>query len=122
MRVRNRQRGLTLVEVLVALVILGAVAGAILVLIGHNARFISAAETRMLAGVLRDNLIVEELGRTSKLEEVVEEEQTAFAGRNWIVDRAINKTQADDLMRIEIKVLDPASRQVLASAVTLKAQ
>lgn len=122
MRARESEKGLTLVEVLVALAILGAVAGSVLVLIGQNARFVAAAETRLMAGVLLDNLAVEALGRVSKLDLAEQEEETEFAGRRWLVDRAVTKTQVDGLVLIEIKVLDPQTRQVLASMVTLKAE
>ena len=122
MSARNRQKGLTLVEVLVALAILGAVAGSVLTLISQNARFIAAAETRMMAGILLDNKMVEALGRISKLDFVKEEEKAHFANRDWLVERAVTKTQTEGLVRIDIKVLDPATGRVEASAVTLKAQ
>ena len=121
MRGRSGERGLTLVETLVALAILGAVAAAVLALISQNARFAAAAEDRVLAGMLVDNLMTEDLARLSPLERGESERNADFGERRWKIRKNIVDTGAG-LIRIEIKVLDPVGRQVQASAVTLKAE
>ncbi len=121
MKTSNSQRGLTLVETLVALAILGAVAAAVLALISQNARFSAEAEDRLIAGMLVDNLMTENLARWSRLERGESEREAEFGGRRWIVKESIFEA-AGGLVRIEVKILDPAGRQTQASAVTLKAE
>lgn len=121
MRNHRGERGLTLVETLVALAILGAVATAVLALIGQNTRFAAASEDRLLAGMLLDNLMTEDLGRLSPLERGESEREAEFGGRRWLIERNVVEA-VGGLVRIEIKILDHVGRQVQAHAVTLKAE
>lgn len=116
----RRQRGMTLVEVLVALLILGMVAGAVLALIGQNTRFVAGAEDQMLAGILADNLMVEALGQEGPLERGVAQAERDFGGRRWLATTTVVETGAGGLVRVEIAVR-AASGQTLAEAITLKA-
>lgn len=117
-----REKGLTLVEVLVALAILGMVAAGIVVLIGQNARFVAEAEARMLAGLVADNAMVEALGRLAPLERGAREEEIANAGRIWRVTTSVSETPLDGVVRIDVAVRAGAASQVLAAAATLKAE
>jgi general secretion pathway protein I len=117
-----RARGLTLVEVLVALAVLGLVAASIVGLIGQNARFIANAEERMLAGVVADNAMVEALGRLAPLERGDGEAETEAAGRLWRVTTRVAETPVEGVVRIDVAVRAGASPQVLARASTLKAE
>ncbi|MEX0645898.1 MAG: type II secretion system minor pseudopilin GspI [Parvularculaceae bacterium] len=121
MRACKSQQGLTLVETLIALAILGAVAAAVLALISQNTRFSAAAEDRLLARVVLDNLMTEDLGRLAPLERGATGRETELGGRRWIIEKTVVEVTGG-LVRIEIKVLDPVGRQTQASAVTLKAE
>lgn len=122
MPVRNTQSGLTLVEVLVALAILGLVVASIMALIGQNTRFLSTAEERMVASILADNEMTELLARPEKLEFGDMARHTEFGGRAWIVEHHVFDTGIQGLVRIEIDVREKVRGQVAASATTLKAE
>lgn len=115
-----RERGMTLVEVLVALAILGLVAASIVALIGQNTRFISNAEEQMIAGIIADNAMVDALGRIAPLERNTSEKELQTAGRSWRVATTVEDSPVPGLVRIDIAVRAGASDQVLASASTLK--
>lgn len=117
---RNGQRGVTLIEVLVALAILGFVAAGALTLISQNSRFMISVEDRLAASVLADNLMVERLVSRAPYDEGEEEFDREFAGRAWRCDQRINNVPNSDLVRIEIDVRAMPSRQLLATVTTLQ--
>ena len=119
---RKRQRGLTLVEVLIALAILGLVAASIVALIGQNTRFIADQEEKMLAGMLVDAAMVEKLAQSAALERGEKVEERAFANRNWNVKTTIAETGVAGVVRIDAEILRAEGPQVLARATTLKAE
>jgi general secretion pathway protein I len=118
----ERERGMTLVEVLVALAVLGVVAGAILALIGQNTRFIADAEEQALAGALADNLMIEALGRTTPLERGASEADHVFGRRAFRATTTIAETGSERLIRIDIAIAAAGSSQTLVRATTIKAE
>jgi len=118
----KRQSGMTLVEVLVALAIMSAVAAAILALIAQNTRFVAAAEDQMIAGMAADQEMVEALARAAPLDRDVEESDRDFAGRRFKVTRTVTEIGVESLVRIDIVVRDASGRQSLASATTIKSE
>lgn len=116
----KRQRGLTLVEVLIALAILGLVAASIVSLIGQNTRFIADQEEKMLAGMLVDAVTIERLAQRAPLERGETIEERAFASRNWKMTTTIAETGVDGVVRIDAAVAGAQGAQVLARATTLK--
>ena len=119
---RGTQRGLTLVEVLVALLILGMVVAAIVSLIGQNTRFIADQEEKMLASMLVDTAMVEKLARTAPLERGESIEERSFASRGWKVKTTVIETGLPNVIRIETSVSGAQTEQVLARAMTLKSE
>ncbi|NWG71584.1 MAG: type II secretion system minor pseudopilin GspI [Parvularculaceae bacterium] len=119
---RRRSRGLTLVEVLIALAILGLVAASIVTLIGQSTRFIADQEEKMLAGMLADAAMVELLARRSALERGETEKARTFAGRNWKVKVSVEAAGFAGLVRLEAQVLRENGPQVLARALTVKSE
>jgi type II secretion system protein I len=115
-----RERGLTLVEVLVALAILGLVAASIVALIGQNSRFIADQEEKMLAGMLADAATVEALARASPLERGEEAEERIYGNRTFQVKRVVVDTETPGIVRIETSVRAQDGGQTLAKATTLK--
>lgn len=120
MHAHNTESGLTLVEVLIALAILGLVAASIMALIGQNTRFLSTAEERMVASILADNEMTETLARPEKLDLGDLAREAEFGGRAWIVERHVFDTGIQGLVRIEIDVREKVRGQIAASAMTLK--
>jgi general secretion pathway protein I len=113
---------MTLVEVLVALAIMAAVAAAILALISQNTRFVAAAEDKLIAGMAADREIVEALAGSGPFERGAEELEREFAGRRFRVTRTVTELGVEKLLRIDIVVRDAAGRQALASATTIRAE
>lgn len=118
----SAQRGMTLVEVLVALAIMGAVAAAILGLIAQNTRFMASVETQTVADMLADKEMVEAMARRAPLERGVTESDSEFGGRRFHVKRTVTETGVENLVRIDLVIADASGRQVLASATTIKSE
>lgn len=115
----SAQRGFTLIEVLVALAVLGAIASAAIALVGQNTRFAAAAETRMLARIVADNAMVE-AASLGALELGASETEAAIAGDRFIVSRSISEPGVADLLRVDITVRRADGPQILAQATFLR--
>jgi general secretion pathway protein I len=117
---RHKQSGVTLVETLVALAVIGFVIAGLLVLVGQNTRFAAAMEERTYASVAADNLMVEAMTLTSALELGETGGEITVGERQWSYRRSIVETGVEDVIRIEIDVLPVGSEQVLAHATSLR--
>jgi general secretion pathway protein I len=116
---RRRQKGMTLIEVLVAMAILGTVAGSVLVMTGQSAQFVVASEERLLARIVADNAMVVALARQASLEEGFEQDEVELGGRVWKTAKTIARIGVDGLYRVEIAVSLDESTQVLTRVSTL---
>lgn len=114
-------KGFTLIEVLVALVIVSMISGGVLSLISQNTRLLVLSEERLLASVLADNIMVERLATRSPLNPGTKVYEIAFAGQQWRCEELIVRTNAGDLMRVDLAISLANSQQTLASVTTLKA-
>ncbi len=122
--IAENQRGVTLVETLVALAIMGLVTTSILVLIGQNTRFTASAQDRTYASIAADNLMVEALAHSGPVETGEETGDVEVAARHWRYRRVVTQTGASDLFRIDIQIFadaqDGDSDQVIARISTLR--
>ncbi len=116
------QKGMTLVEVLVALAILGLTVGSVFQLIGQTARFISVSEERLLARIIVDNVMVETLAHHERIEETQTLAELEFGGQQWTYERDFVATGVQGIFRVDVRVRPYNRDQVLAHATTLKAQ
>jgi len=114
------ERGITLIEVIVALSILGFVAASALTLISQNSRFMISVEDRLVASVLADNIMIERLVSTEPFEEGEETFERNFANRQWRCEQEIVLVPETGLARIEVSVRAHPSRQLLATITTLR--
>lgn len=119
-KLRPKQAGLTLIETLVALAIMGLVTGAILALVGQNTRFASSAENRAYAGILADNLMVEALAKQAPIEVGIQTGARELAGRDWEFEVEITETPLSGAILINIVVSPAGSEQVLARASSIR--
>ncbi len=113
-----RQEGVTLVETLVALAIMGLVAGAVLTLVAQNTRFAAAARDRTYAAIAADNVMVRELVREGTVEVGEQFGSTQLAGRDWPYRVTIVESGVENVYRIDVDVF--SGEQAVASAVTLR--
>ena len=119
MQSARKQRGITLIETLVALAIMGLTTAAILVLIGQSTRFAAQARERTYASIAADNLMVEALTLSGPVETGVAEGDVSAGDREWRYRKIVTETGVDALFRIDIDVVSD-NGQVLASAQTLR--
>lgn len=119
-KARNSQKGVTLVETLVALAVMGLVIGALLVLMGQNSRFAASMRERTLASIAADNLMVEAMVLREATEIGESEGEVTVGGAALMYRRAIIETGVDNIVRIEIDVLSPDGEERLAHAVSMR--
>lgn len=116
---RSAQRGLTLVETLVAMAILAAVSIAAYALLSQSANFAASERDRLAASIVADNLIVEELLREKAPDLGEDTGEVEFAGR--VFEWSTTVTDGGEaLRRIELKVRLQGFEQTLARLETLK--
>ncbi|MDX9998102.1 MAG: type II secretion system minor pseudopilin GspI [Phenylobacterium sp.] len=114
------EEGFTLIEILVALAVLGLSAVALLNLAGENTRTAAAMETRTLAAVVAENRAIEALvapatpafGRTSGAD--------PLAGREWRWLRLVSRTADPRILRIDVVVQAPDARRTAAEVTVFR--
>lgn len=121
-KTRHIQSGFTLVETLIALLIMGVTTAALLVLVGQNTRFSVDVEERLLASIVADNILTEALANPNVLDRGVEEQTITLGGRTWVANRIINETSIDGLINITIRVRREGIDQVRSEVSTLKTE
>lgn len=107
-----RDDGFTLIEVLAALVIFSVAIVGLIQLNTQSIRTVSSLETKMLAGVVADNVIVE--ARREKDISLGEKDGEEIAkGRKFEWAQDITATEMENFYRIVVKVRAADSEQVL---------
>ena len=119
-KARNSQKGVTLVETLVALAVMGLIIGSLLVLLGQNSRFAAAMRDRTMASIAADNLMVEALVLRDAAAIGESAGEVTVGGETMAYRRAIIETGVDGVLRIEIDILAPGTGQRLAHAVSMR--
>jgi general secretion pathway protein I len=107
------EKGMTLVETLVALAILAGVVLAAYAMTAQSARFASIEQERLIAGIVADNRTTETLLAVQRPAEGEELSEIEAAGRNWEVKRLVTDA-GEGMQRIEISVTRAGDKQVLA--------
>lgn len=97
-----KQKGFSLIEVLVALLILGLVLGATSQLVGSALTTVSALETNTMASWVALNQI--SLAQLNKASEGESNGETKMAGRTWYWRQTITPTPEKDLLEIVVEV------------------
>lgn len=116
------EKGFTLVETLIALLIMGVTTAAMIVLIGQNTRFIADAETRYYAGIAADNLLVDTLARPVVPEIGITERPVTIAGRAFVTELEITETTYSGIFAVTARVRPAVGDQLLVEVSSLKGQ
>ena len=117
----SRQRGMTLVEVLVAMTILAGIAVSAMLMTAQSARLGVSVEQKLMARIIADNSAVAALATNISFEEA-QVNTVKFAGLDWRVHSTANDTGIEGLLHITISVSLIDNSQVLARIETLKVQ
>ncbi|MEK7265396.1 MAG: type II secretion system minor pseudopilin GspI [Pseudomonadota bacterium] len=118
-RRQSAQRGMTLVETLVALAILAGVAISAYAMVAQATRFAAAEQERLIAGILADNETVKLMIRQAPPDKGEEEVEIEASSRLWRVKRAVDDF-GEGLLRITVTVSRAGDGQVLARVDTLR--
>jgi len=118
--INRAQDGFTLVEVLVAVFIMGVATASILILIGQNTRFQQQGETRLLASIVADNVMVEALVDPVPLEVGERDGEITLGNRRWAFQRTVGETSVDGLVTVAVQVRAVGSPQIVADITSLK--
>jgi general secretion pathway protein I len=116
-RTDEKQRGLTLVEVLVAIAVLGSAVGAILVLMGGQARNAAALADNALARVVAENALVETVTSPGGLSFGTGTQEAGGRLFEWQASRG--ESPVPGTVLVEISVRREGQPQVLATLSTL---
>lgn len=115
----HAERGLTLIETLVALAILAGVVLSVYVVLGQSTQFAATEQERLIAGVVADNEMIGLLIRKVPPSQGEEENVVEMASRNWRVKRTV-AAAGDDLLSIGVSVTRASDGQTLARIETLR--
>ena len=108
MRRCSARSGFTLIEMLVAMAVFSLAALALLNLAGENTRSASRVETRVLGGVIAENMAVQAFALPNPPAFGETRGQTPMAGRNWDWVQSVTQTAQPGVIRIDVTVLDGA--------------
>ncbi|MEM6913133.1 MAG: type II secretion system minor pseudopilin GspI [Pseudomonadota bacterium] len=116
----TNQRGLTLIEVLVALAILSLAVGSLLVLLGQHSRNAAAIEDRALARIVAENALVAYIAASTVGDAKILEGDEEVGGRVflWEIDRDTSQVQGFE--RVDVSARREGSQQVIADLSTLQ--
>ncbi|GGY52720.1 type II secretion system minor pseudopilin GspI [Parvularcula lutaonensis] len=115
------QKGLTLIEVLVALAVLSSIVGSILVLIGQHTRHAAAIEERALARIVAENAMVAYVAakRSGQPADLSGEEEIAGRAFTYVIDRSPAPLEGFETVETNVRI--GRDGQVLATLSTLRA-
>ena len=114
-----RQRGFTLIEVMVALAVFSLAAMALLRLEGATIRGAATLDTTLAAGMVARTVAVEAVTDAQAPPPGRTDGRTANGGRDWAWTRIVSSTGDARIVRIDVSVQAP-SGQVLARSTMVR--
>ena len=113
------QRGMTLIEVLVAFAILSGIALSVLTLVGQNAQYMLTAEEKLLASIAADNLLTNDLAVRQTPSAGESEGQITIAEQPFAFRRTVIEIGERAVM-IDYEIRREDGEQVLSRASAMK--
>lgn len=114
------ERGLTLVETLVALAILGGVAAGVLAMLAQSARLLADREERLLAEIVAHNAMAEAMAARATPPSDIADAPVRAGDRSFVLTRASNEF-SDEVFLVVVEVRAAEGARVLGRATALKA-
>jgi len=118
--VKPKQRGFTLLEVMVALAILALTLGAMIQAGGASARNVAMLRDRTLASWVALNKVNEALLQREWPEPGSRADTVTLGNREWYWEVRIGKTSDPELRRVEVTVRDQKGAAPLAELIAFK--
>ncbi|MGV6801440.1 MAG: type II secretion system minor pseudopilin GspI [bacterium] len=112
MRDRKRQTGFTLIEVMVAIIIMATVLSVSLVLIGQQTRTAISVEDQGLATILAENVLAETMMRSIPPEIAATRDEVVMGRGTFIWERSVVAGEA--ILQIQVTVYKKGQPQQLA--------
>ena len=117
---KSKQRGFTLLEVMVALAILALTLGAMIQAGGASARNVAMLRDRTLASWVALNKVNEALLQREWPEPGSHADTVTLSNREWYWEVRIGKTSDPELRRVEVTVRDQKNAAPLAELIAFK--
>ncbi|MCQ8185059.1 type II secretion system minor pseudopilin GspI [Parvularcula maris] len=114
------QRGLTLIEVLVAMTVLALVVGSLLVLIGQHTRQAAALEDRLMARIAADNALASYIIAREEGARVDLRSEEEIGGRTIYIEIGRSNAPLEGFELVEASARLSRDGQVLASYQTIR--
>lgn len=114
------QSGFTILEMLVALSVLGIAVLALVNLAGESIRNAGTIEERMFANVVAENRAVETLTRTEPPAIGTTGGTEAVANRLWRWTRKVSVSPDPEILRVDIEVAEQEREQILGAVTVFR--
>ena len=118
--IRVAERGFTLIEVMVAVVVLSLAIGASVSLLGENTRALARLDDRAYAEIVADNLLVETMAAVRAPALGEETGEIALAGREWVWTRRVRATAFPTIREVRVDVRRADGEGVLFALTALR--
>ena len=111
----QRERGFTLIEVLVAMAILSSAIAGALILMSNQLAAAHDVERRLLAGIVAENRLVEAMADRGTIEVRTETGVSEIGGLDWTWTRVTAETPINGMVRISVDVREEGGEQLIRS-------
>jgi general secretion pathway protein I len=118
----STRRGFTLIEVLVALGLIGLASAGIMQVLQKGIVTTVGVRERLVAGIIAENRLVEALAKPVPQQLGIRTGQTSMAGQDWQWIETQSRTSDPALIRVDVSVRIGADGPELAARSVLRGQ
>ena len=110
-----KQRGMTLLELMVALAVFSLTAIAVLDIVGTTSRQVNAIEQKTIAHWVASNYLEQTRERSDWPNVGISRDKFEMAGREWFITIKVQATARQDIRRLTVEVAQQDDGDVLSS-------